>query len=67
MSSYVPRMQSLLFIRITIYSEKLRKENLDVTFVLLDVTNIETVRTAEETIEKNHGRLDVLVNNAGRV
>jgi len=60
-------MQSLLFIRITIYSEKLRKENLDVTFVLLDVTNIETVRTAEETIEKNHGRLDVLVNNAGRV
>jgi len=46
-------------------AEKLRKENLDVTFVLLDVTKIETVKAAKETIEKNEGRLDVLVNNAG--
>jgi len=46
-------------------AEKLKKENLDVTFVLLDVTNIETIKAAKETIEKNDGRLDVLVNNAG--
>ena len=47
-------------------SEKLKKENLDVTFVLIEVTNIETIKAAKETIEKNDGRLDVLVNNAGR-
>jgi len=45
----------------------LKKENLDVKFVPLDVTNIETIKAAKETIEKNDGRLDVLVNNAGRV
>ena len=48
-------------------SEKLKKENLDVTFVLLDVTKIETIKATRDAIEKNDGRLDVLVNNAGRV
>jgi len=46
-------------------AEKLKKENLDVTFVLLDVTNIETIKATRDIIEKNDRRLDVLVNNAG--
>ena len=44
-------------------SEELKKENLDVTLVLIDVKNTEA---AKETIEKNEGRLDGLVNNVGR-
>jgi len=43
----------------------LRKENLDVRFVLLDVTNIDTTKAAKAVVEKNEGKLDVLVNNAG--
>ncbi|KAF8332509.1 hypothetical protein F5887DRAFT_894474, partial [Amanita rubescens] len=46
-------------------AEKLKKENLDVTFVLLDVTSIETIKAAKDSIEKSDGKLDVLVNNAG--
>jgi len=46
-------------------AEKLKKENLDVTFVLLDVTNIETIKAAKDSIEKTDVKLDVLVNNAG--
>ena len=46
-------------------SEKLRKENLDVASVRLDVTNIETIKAAKDVIEKSEGKLDVLVNNAG--
>jgi len=46
-------------------AEKLRKENLDVAFVHLDVTNIETINAAKDAIEKSEGKLDVLVNNAG--
>jgi NAD(P)-dependent dehydrogenase (short-subunit alcohol dehydrogenase family) len=37
----------------------------DATFVRLDVTDPESVREAADWIEKVHGRLDVLVNNAG--
>lgn len=48
-------------------SEKLKKENLDVTFIQLDVTDIETIRAAKDSIEKIDGKLDVLVNNAGKV
>ncbi len=48
-------------------SEKLKKENLDVTFIQLDVTDIETIRVAKDSIEKTDGKLDVLVNNAGKV
>jgi NAD(P)-dependent dehydrogenase (short-subunit alcohol dehydrogenase family) len=47
-------------------SEKLKKENLNVTFIRLDVTNIETIRAAKDSIEKIDGKLDVLVNNAGK-
>lgn len=48
------------------HSEKLKKENLDVTFIRLDVTDIEMIRAAKDSIEKTDGKLDVLVNNAGK-
>ena len=40
-------------------------EHLDVQFVELDVTRIETILAAAARIEANFGKLDVLVNNAG--
>ncbi|KAK2467376.1 hypothetical protein APHAL10511_000611 [Amanita phalloides] len=46
-------------------AEQLKQENLNVTFVRLDVTNVETINSAKEFIQKNEGKLDVLVNNAG--
>ena len=48
-------------------SETFKKENLNVTFIRLDITNIETIKAAKDAIEKNDGKLDVLVNNAGNV
>jgi NAD(P)-dependent dehydrogenase (short-subunit alcohol dehydrogenase family) len=49
----------------TAAAEKLRSEGLAVRFVDLDVLRDETIRAAAQTIETEHGRLDVLVNNAG--
>jgi len=43
----------------------LRAGDADATFVRLDVTDPESVREAADWIDKEHGRLDVLVNNAG--
>jgi NAD(P)-dependent dehydrogenase (short-subunit alcohol dehydrogenase family) len=36
-----------------------------VKFVRLDVTDIDTIQAAKETIDQAEGKLDVLVNNAG--
>jgi len=36
-----------------------------VKFVRIDVTDLETIQAAKETIDQAEGRLDVLVNNAG--
>ena len=44
---------------------ELRAGGADATFVRLDVTDPESVREAAGWISKEHGRLDVLVNNAG--
>jgi len=45
---------------------KIKKEkNLDVKFVQLDVTDIASVEAAVAKIQKDEGRLHVLVNNAG--
>lgn len=46
-------------------AEKLRSENLDAEFVLVDVTNEKTIEAAVKHVEENYGKLDILVNNAG--
>ncbi|KAK7020653.1 hypothetical protein VNI00_017691 [Paramarasmius palmivorus] len=45
--------------------QKLKTEHgLEVKFVHLDLHDIKSIETAKDTIEKEEGRLDVLVNNA---
>ena len=46
-------------------AERLRKEELDVDFAPLDVTDDAGVRELARHIKKTYGRVDVLVNNAG--
>lgn len=45
--------------------QQLRESNLDVSFVLIDVNNQESIRQAAVAINEKYGRLDVLINNAG--
>jgi len=45
--------------------EKLKKEGLDVQFVKLDVTSGKERAEAAAFLEKNFGKLDILINNAG--
>jgi NAD(P)-dependent dehydrogenase (short-subunit alcohol dehydrogenase family) len=45
--------------------KKLKSEGLDARFIQLDVTNQDTIQHAAEQIEKEFGRLDILINNAG--
>jgi NAD(P)-dependent dehydrogenase (short-subunit alcohol dehydrogenase family) len=45
--------------------DTLTKERLDVRFVEVDVTRMETISSAAARIEADFGKLDVLVNNAG--
>jgi NAD(P)-dependent dehydrogenase (short-subunit alcohol dehydrogenase family) len=45
----------------------LRQEGLDVTAVALDVTDAAAVRALADWLRAEHGRLDVLVNNAGSI
>ncbi|KAK1228077.1 hypothetical protein PQX77_008902 [Marasmius sp. AFHP31] len=48
--------------------KKLKDEhNLDVQYVELDVTSEGSIKQARDVIEKEEGKLDVLVNNAGFV
>ena len=44
---------------------KLKKEGIDARFVQLDVTRRETIAAARAKLEKEFGRLDILINNAG--
>ena len=46
-------------------AEKLKESDLDVSFVLLDVDNPESIYKAVITVSERYGRLDVLINNAG--
>lgn len=46
-------------------ARKLKESNLDVSFVVMDVNNQESIRQAVITINEKYGRLDVLINNAG--
>jgi NADP-dependent 3-hydroxy acid dehydrogenase YdfG len=45
--------------------ETLKKDNLNVEYIHLDVTDQGSITAAREQIEQSEGRLDVLVNNAG--
>jgi NAD(P)-dependent dehydrogenase (short-subunit alcohol dehydrogenase family) len=44
---------------------KLKDENFDAEFVLLDVDDAKTHESAAKHIEDNYGKLDILINNAG--
>lgn len=46
-------------------AEKLKAEGLDVRFLKLDVTNKNDYADAAAFLEKNFGKLDILINNAG--
>jgi NAD(P)-dependent dehydrogenase (short-subunit alcohol dehydrogenase family) len=46
-------------------AQKLKESNLDVSFVVMDVDNQESIRQAAMTVNERYGRLDVLINNAG--
>ena len=46
---------------------KLKAEGVDAHFVALDVTRPETIKAAQEAIQKQFGRIDILINNAGVV
>ena len=43
---------------------KLKAEGFDAEFILLDVDDIKTHASAAKNIEKNYGKLDILINNA---
>lgn len=46
-------------------AEKLRSDGAEASYVVLDVSNPDSVATAIQIIDQRHGRLDALVNNAG--
>ena len=50
-----------MVIRAKLHAEGLKT----VKSVRIDVTNLETIEAARETIDQAEGKLDVLVNNAG--
>ena len=44
---------------------KLKDEGFDAEFILLDVDDAKTHKSAAQSIEEKYGKLDVLINNAG--
>jgi NAD(P)-dependent dehydrogenase (short-subunit alcohol dehydrogenase family) len=46
-------------------AEKLRKEKLDVRFLEIDVSDSASINKAAKEVEREFGRLDILINNAG--
>ena len=46
-------------------AKQLRAENLDVRPIIIDVNNPESIKKAAAQVEKDFGRLDILINNAG--
>ncbi|MGQ1946455.1 SDR family oxidoreductase [Geofilum sp. OHC36d9] len=45
--------------------EKIKKDNLNIILLPLDVTDKQSIQTAIETIIEKDGKIDVLLNNAG--
>jgi NAD(P)-dependent dehydrogenase (short-subunit alcohol dehydrogenase family) len=45
--------------------QRLKESNLDVSFVVMDIDNQESIHQAAITVNERYGRLDVLINNAG--
>jgi NAD(P)-dependent dehydrogenase (short-subunit alcohol dehydrogenase family) len=45
--------------------KSLQDQQLSADFLLLDVTKEESVKFAAQTVTKQHGKLDILINNAG--
>jgi NAD(P)-dependent dehydrogenase (short-subunit alcohol dehydrogenase family) len=46
-------------------AEELRKEGLDAHGIVIDVNDTDSIQTAATRIERDYGRLDILVNNSG--
>ncbi|MCK1982613.1 MULTISPECIES: SDR family oxidoreductase [Peribacillus] len=46
-------------------TQKLKESNLDVSFLVMDVDNQESIHQAAVTVNEQYGRIDVLINNAG--
>ncbi|MEH7336731.1 SDR family oxidoreductase [Neobacillus drentensis] len=46
-------------------TQKLKDSNLDVSFVVMNVDNQESIHQAAITVNERFGKLDVLINNAG--
>lgn len=49
---------------LAILVEELKSGGLDASFVIMDITDEESVRNAAELVGKRHGKLDILINNA---
>ena len=49
----------------TAAAQKLKGEGLDVEAIALDVSNAESIAAAVKEVGAKHGRLDILINNAG--
>jgi NAD(P)-dependent dehydrogenase (short-subunit alcohol dehydrogenase family) len=49
----------------TTAAKQLQEEGLKAEFLLLDVTQEESVKNAAQTVQEKQGKLDILVNNAG--
>ncbi|WP_236025692.1 SDR family oxidoreductase [Algoriphagus oliviformis] len=45
--------------------EKIQKEALDIEILELDVTSLQSIKNAVETVIEKDGRIDLLINNAG--
>ncbi|WP_409302356.1 SDR family NAD(P)-dependent oxidoreductase [Peribacillus sp. SCS-155] len=45
--------------------QKLKESNMDVSFVVMNVDNQESISQAALTVNEQYGRLDILINNAG--
>jgi NAD(P)-dependent dehydrogenase (short-subunit alcohol dehydrogenase family) len=46
-------------------AEELRKQGIDAHGIVIDVDSSDSIKKAAASIEHEHGRLDILINNAG--